>query len=164
MIRQVASSPALLRDWVVRDETKAASPQISHRKRSELRSLVSLVMIVVLLFAAACGSEAPQTSVVPPQTPAGAQLGWLVAAMADLPDVRGAGTRPFQPGLSGRGRPGRVNRWLGGGEGAKLVWAKADGPSTVESIVSAGGTRARLWLYRRQPEPDRRYGHRLGHR
>ena len=62
--------------------------------------LLAALITAVMLLAAACGSPGAPTpatpataststghaeAAVPPDTPAGAQLGWLIAAMAHLP-------------------------------------------------------------------------------
>src|SRR6516225_1856032 len=79
-----------------RDDTMKLGSRDSRPGRSAWRFLVALSATVALL-AGACGSPgasaptgtafaaAPATAVVPPDTTAGAQLRWLMAAMARLP-------------------------------------------------------------------------------
>ena len=143
MIGQQGPSSESFRGRVGRDGPRAYTRWVPHRKGSGLRSLAGLVVAVALLLAAACGSPAPEITAVPPDTPAGTQLGWLLTAMADPPISEAQVRAHFNPSFLDVVSPAELNRWLHGGSGAKLVWAKADGPSTVDAIVSAGDTRAR---------------------
>jgi ORF 12 gene product N-terminal len=84
-------------------------------------------------------STEPATAVVPPDTPAGHQLEWLIGALAHLPipdvDLR----THFNPGYLATASPAALNQWLQAQTGAKLVSIKVDQPSMVVAIVSDGG-------------------------
>jgi Beta-lactamase enzyme family len=123
--------------------------------------LLAALMTAVVLLAAGCSSSrapvssgpataaastGPATEVILPDTPAGAQLGWLIAATAHLPvseaQVRAHVDPDYLPLLS----PAVfnqwlqvLNQWLDAGTGAKLVSITVDEPSMVVAIVSAGG-------------------------
>jgi Beta-lactamase enzyme family len=131
--------------------------------------LASLVAAVVLLVSACSSpgtstpggpatagtSTEPGTAVIPPATPAGAQLGWLIAAMAHLPMSEAEVRTHFDPGYLAIASPAALSQWLQGlnewleaGTGAKLVSIKVDEPSMVVAVVSGGGAglRARVGL------------------
>lgn len=63
-------------------------------RRSGRRPFLVVLMAAAVVLAAACSSPRPATAaasagpmkaVIPPDTPAGAQLRWLIAAAAHLP-------------------------------------------------------------------------------
>lgn len=134
-------------------------------------ALPAAVVIALMLLAAACGSPGaapppagPSTAgpstglvkaVIPPDTPAGTQLGRLVAAMAHLPISDAEVRAHFDAGYLAMVSPEVLNQWLQGlsewlqaGTSAKLVSIKVDEPSMVVAIVSGGGAgpRARVGL------------------
>ena len=149
--------------------------------------LLTALIIAVVLLAAGCSSPrppapagpaaattstAPGTVVLPPDTPAGIQLAWLIAAMAHLPVSDAEVNAHFDAGYLAMVSPAAVNQWLQAlnewlqaGTAAKLVSIRIDEPSMVVAIVSAGGAgpRARVG-HRRQSGPDRRPGHQPRHR
>ncbi len=111
-----------------------------------------LVLIVaVVALAAACSSPAPTgpataapskgpaKAVIPPDTPAGAQLRWLIAAVAHLP-MSGAQVRAhFDPAFLAQVSPAMLNQGLKGVTGVKLLSIEVSEPSTLVAIVSTGG-------------------------
>ncbi|HEY6749612.1 MAG TPA: serine hydrolase [Mycobacteriales bacterium] len=134
------------------DERQAAIRRIAHRKHTALRP-VSLVVAVVLLLAAACSSSGAPTSagpavqssaagsgkvVVPPDTPAGAQLGWLIAATAHLPLSDAEVRAHFNPGFLAMVSPATLNQSLQPGR-VRLVSVKVSEPTMIIAVVSAGG-------------------------
>ena len=123
-----------------------------------------LVLIAaVLLLAAACSSPGkpapagpsttaastgPAKTVVPPGTPAGAQLRWLIAAVARLP-ISGAQVRAhFDAAFLAQVSPAMLNQALQGATGVKLVSIQVSEPSMLVAIVSTSGAlpRARVRL------------------
>jgi hypothetical protein len=143
--------------------------QRSGRRGRRLWPLLAALITAAVLLITACSSPEPPTpagpatarastgpgkAVTPPDTPAGAQLGWLIAAMAHLPisdaDVRAH----FDAGYLAMVNPAvlnqwlqAVNEWLQAEAGAKLVSIKVDQPSMVAAGVSGGaGPRARVGL------------------
>jgi Beta-lactamase enzyme family/ORF 12 gene product N-terminal len=142
----------------------------SGRRGGRAWSLLAALITVVVLLVTACSSPEPPTpagpatagastgpgkAFIPPDTPAGAQLGWLVEAMDHLPmsdaDVRAH----FDAGYLAMVGPAALNQWLQAfsewlqaGTGAKLVSIKVDEPSMVAAVVSGGGAgpRARVGL------------------
>jgi hypothetical protein len=100
-------------------------------------------------------STEPATPAVPPDTPAGDQLEWLIGALVQLSisdaDLRGH----FNKGYLATASPAALNQWLEGlnewlqaPAGVKLISIKVDVPSMVVAIASDGGTgpRARIGL------------------
>jgi len=147
---QPASSYAALTGGVVRDEREAAIRRIAHRKHRAFRIYASLAALIttLVLSAAACSSPRAPTPVIPPDTPAGAQLRWLIAAMAHLPMSDAQVRAHFDAGVLALGSPAELNQGLQAVTDAKLVSVKVGEPSTVAAIVSAGGAvpRARITL------------------
>ena len=86
---------------------------------------------------------------ISPATPAGAQLEWLVAAMAHLPMSDAEVRAHFDAGYLATVSPAVLNQWLQGVNewleartGAELVSIKVAEPTMVVAIVSgpvAGG-------------------------
>jgi len=73
-----------------------------------------VLMAAVVLLAAACSSPGPVTvkAVMPPGTAAGAQLRWLIAAVAHLP-MSGAQVRAhFDPAFLAQVSPAMLNQGL----------------------------------------------------
>jgi Beta-lactamase enzyme family/ORF 12 gene product N-terminal len=101
--------------------------------------------------ASAAASTGPATEVVPPGTPAGAQLRWLIAATAHLPTSDAEVRAHVDPGLLPLLSPAAfnqslqaLNQWLRAGTGAKLASVTVDEPTMVVAIVSAGGAGPRV--------------------
>jgi beta-lactamase class A len=115
---------------------------------------VALIAAVVLP-AAACSSPAPPTpvgsataaastgpakAVIPPDTPAGAQLRWLIGAVAHLP-VSGVQVRAhFDAAFLAQVSPAVLNQALQAVVGVKLIWIQVSELNTVVVIVSGDGT------------------------
>jgi beta-lactamase class A len=109
----------------------------------------------VVLLAGACGSPgapapagpaaavAPATAVVPPGTPAGLQLRWLIAAMARLP-LSGAQVRAhFDAAFWAQVSPAMLNRALQALVSLRVLAVRVSELSTVVADVAAGDTGAR---------------------
>ena len=113
-----------------------------------------VLMAAVALLAGACSSPGtptppgpttgaasarPAKAVIPPDTPAGAQLRWLIAAVAHLPmsgaQVRAHFDAPFLAQVS----PAMLNQALQGATGVKLLSIQVSKPSTLVAIVSTSG-------------------------
>ena len=114
-----------------------------------------LVLIAaVVLLAAACSSPGtptppgpttaaasagPAKAVIPPDTPAGAQLRWLIAAVAHLP-MSGAQVRAhFDAAFLAQVSPAMLNQGLQGATGVKLLSIEVSEPSMLVAIVSTSG-------------------------
>ena len=122
--------------------------------RSAWSFLVALIAAVVL-SAAACSSPAPPTpvgsataaastgpakAVIPPDTPAGAQLRWLIGAVAHLP-ISGAQVRAhFDAAFLDQVSPAVLNQALQAVVGVRLIWIQVSELNTVVVIVSGDGT------------------------
>ena len=159
-LRKSATAPRARRQCAEAPSTEAV-------KRSANRPwpLLAALMTALVLLAAGCSSSrapvpsgpataastGPATEVLAPDTPAGAQLGWLIAATAHLPvsdaQVHAHVDPDYLPLLS----PAVfnqwldvLNQWLDAGTGAKLVSITVDEPSMVVAIVSAGGAGPRV--------------------
>ena len=118
--------------------------------RSAWPFLVALSAAVVLLTGA-CGSPvvsapagpaaaaAPAKVVVPPDTTAGVQLGWLIAAMARLP-LSGAQVRAhFDAAFLAQVSPAVLNQALQAMVSLRLLSIRVSELSTVVADVSVGG-------------------------
>jgi beta-lactamase class A len=118
--------------------------------RSAWPFLVALSAAAVLL-AGACGSAAasapggpaaaaaPATAVVPPVTPAGVQLGWLIAAMPRLP-LSGAQVRAhFDAAFLAQVSPAVLNQALQAMVSIRLLAVRLSELSTVVADVTIGG-------------------------
>jgi hypothetical protein len=123
--------------------------------------LLAAVVTAVVLLAAACSSPVvptpeggatsssstgPGTAVMPPDTPAGVQVGWLIGAMANLPIPDAQVREHFDAGLLAMVSPAAlnewleaVNEWLQAGAGPKLVSIRVDEQTMVVGVVSGGG-------------------------
>ena len=120
----------------------------SRRSRSRGRSawpfLVMLIVAVVLLAAACSSPGAPASGrpakvVIPPGTPAGAQLRWLIAATAHLP-MSGAQARAhFDAAFLTHISPAMLNQGLRGATDVQLLSVEASEPGTLVVIVSTSG-------------------------
>jgi len=130
--------------------------------RSAWPFLVALMAAVVLLAAActspgaqapagpasAAASTGPAKAVVPPGTPAGAQLRWLITALAVLPlsdaQVRAHFDEAFLVQLS----PAALNLELQAVISIKLFSIEVSELSTLVAVVATGGAgpRAQVWL------------------
>jgi beta-lactamase class A len=124
--------------------------------------LVALLVAVTLLAAAcsppgaprtresatAAGSTRPAKAVVPPDTSAGAQLRWLLAAMAHLPLSDGQVRAHFDDAFLAESSPAVLNEELQAAPGAELVSVQVSELDTVIAFVSAGGAvaQAQVWL------------------
>ena len=113
-----------------------------------------VLMAAVVLLAAACSSPGtptppgpttatasagPAKAVIPPDTPAGAQLRWLIAAVAHLP-MSGAQVRAhFDAAFLAQVSPAMLNQGLQGATGVKLLSIQVSEPSTLVAIVSISG-------------------------
>lgn len=155
MSTQPTSFPAALTGGRALEERAAAIRPIAQLKHRVFRTYASLGMGVVLLLAAACSSTGRVTEVMPPDTPAGTQLRWLVAAMSHLPVSDAEVRAHFDAGYLAMVSPATLNQWLQAlnqglhaRTGAKLVSIKVGEPSMIVAIVSAGGEgpRARVGL------------------
>jgi beta-lactamase class A len=120
------------------------SRRSGRRDRSAGPFLAVLIAAVVLL-AAACSSPGapapaePAKVVIPPGTPAGAQLRWLIAATAHLP-MSGAQARAhFDAAFLTQISPAMLNQGLHGATDVKLLSIEASEPRTLVVIVSNSG-------------------------
>ena len=121
---------------------------------------VVALMVTVALALSACSPSTPKESatataptrpakvVVPPDTSAGAQLRWLLAAMADLPVSDGQVRAHFDAAFLAQINPAVLNQALLATTGAELVSIQVSELNTVVAIVSAGGAAAlaQIWL------------------
>jgi beta-lactamase class A len=116
---------------------------------------------VVVLVAAACsspGAPAPVRSaaaastgpakVVPPGTPAGAQLRWLIGALAVLPLSDAQVRAHFDAAFLAHISPAVLNQTLEGVVSVKLLSIQVSELSTLAASVSTGGAvqQAQVWL------------------
>jgi hypothetical protein len=112
-----------------------------------------VLMAAVVLLAAACSSAGttsvgpataaastgPAKAVIPPGTPAGTQLRWLIAAVAHLP-MSGAQVRAhFDAAFLAQVSPAMLNQALQGATGVKLLSIQVSEPSALVAIVSTSG-------------------------
>src|SRR3954471_13746908 len=88
--------------------------------------IVAGLITALTVLAAACdrpGAPAPNpretaaasastNAVIPPDTPAGTQLGWLLAAMAHLPVPEADARAHFNAGYLAMISPDSLNQWL----------------------------------------------------
>ena len=121
------------------------------RGRSARPWLVALVGASVLLAAACTSSRAPASlppahvstgpakAVVPPDTPAGNQLRWLIAAMARLPLPDAEVRSHFDAAFLAQSGPAVLNQALQSVTGIKLLSIQTSEPSTLVATVSSGG-------------------------
>jgi beta-lactamase class A len=115
---------------------------------------LAVPMAAVVLVAAACSSPGtaapsgpataaasagPVKAVIPPGTPAGAQLRWLIAAMAHLP-LSGAQVRAhFDAAFLAQISPAMLNRALQSVVSVKLLSIEISEPTALVAIVATGG-------------------------
>ena len=116
-------------------------------RRSGGRPSLVMLMAAVMLLAAACSSPGPATgaastgpaAVNPPDTPAGAQLRWLIAAVAHLP-ISGAQIRAhFDSAFLAQVSPAMLNQALQGATGVKLLSIQVSEPDELIATVSTSG-------------------------
>ena len=89
--------------------------------------------------ATAAASTGPAKAVIPPGTQAGAQLQWLIGAVAHLP-MSGAQVRAhFDAAFLAQVSPAMLNQALEGATGVKLLSIQVSEPSTLVAIVSTSG-------------------------
>ena len=116
--------------------------------------LLAALMGAVALLAAACSSPGapgpvrpataaastgPAKAVIPPDTPAGAQLRWLIGAVAHLPVSSALVRDHFDAAFLAQVGPDVLNQTLQAMVGVKLLRIQASDLSTVVAIVSADG-------------------------
>ncbi len=82
----------------------------------------------------------PAQAVAPPATTAGAQLRWLLTAMAHLPLSDGQVHAHFDAALLNLVSPAALNQTLTAAAGAKLLSVQVSELNTVVGMVSADGT------------------------
>jgi beta-lactamase class A len=116
----------------------------SGRRGYRASPLLVVLMAAVVLLAAACSSPGPATAgpvkaVIPPGTPAGAQLRWLLAAVAHLP-ISGAQVRAhFDAAFLAQISPAMLNQGLQAATGVKLLSIQVSEPDTLIALVSTSG-------------------------
>ncbi len=123
--------------------------------------LLVALMAVVALVAGACTSPqtptgsataaapmAPAKLAIPPDTPAGAQLRWLIGAVAHLPLSGEQLQAHFDAAFLTQVDPAALNQTLQPVTGLKLVSIQVNDLNTVAAIVSTSGAlpRAQVWL------------------
>jgi len=130
------------------------------RGRSARPWLVALVGASVLLAAACTSSRAPASlppahvstgpakAVVPPDTPAGNQLRWLIAAMARLPLPDAEVRSHFDAAFLAQVSPAALNLVLESAISLDLLSIRVSEPGTLVASVSAGGAgeQDQVWL------------------
>jgi beta-lactamase class A len=89
--------------------------------------------------ATATASTGPATAVNPPGTPAGAQLRWLIAAVAHLPMSDAQVRAHFDAAFLAQVSPATLNQALQGVVSVKLLSIQVSEPSALVAIVSTGG-------------------------
>ncbi len=122
-------------------------------RRSHPASPLPLVLIAaIVLLAAACSSLRPATggastgpvkAVVPPDTPAGIQLRWLIAADAHLPLSIAQVRAHFDAAFLAQVSPAMLNQGLHAVVIVRLVSIEASEPSAVTAIASTSGVLSR---------------------
>ena len=129
--------------------------------RSVWPFLVALIVAVVLV-AAACSSPGaaapvrsaaaapagPAKAVIPPDTPAGAQLRWLIAAVAHLPLPDAQVRAHFDAAFLAQISPPVLNQALEAVVSVKLLSIQVSELSTLVASASTGGAvqQAQVWL------------------
>jgi beta-lactamase class A len=89
--------------------------------------------------ATATASTGPVKAVNPPGTPAGAQLRWLIAAVAHLPMSDAQVRAHFDAAFLAQVNPAMLNQALQGVVSVKLLSIQVSEPSALVAIVSTGG-------------------------
>jgi beta-lactamase class A len=117
-----------------------------------------VLMAAVVLVAAACsspGATAPTgpataatsagrvKAVISPDTPAGTQLRWLIAAMAHLPLSSAQVRAHFDTAFLAQVSPAMLNQALQSVVSVKLLSIQVSEPSTLVAIVSTSGVLSR---------------------
>ena len=87
----------------------------------------------------AAASAGPAKAVIPPDTPAGAQLRWLIAAVAHLPMSDAQVHAHFDAAFLAQISPAMLNQALQGATGVKLLSIQVSEPSALVAIVSTSG-------------------------
>ena len=129
-------------------------PKLGSRRSGRRPFLVVLTIAAVMLLAAACSSPGasaparpataaaspgPAKAVIPPDTPAGAQLRWLIAAVAHLPMSVAQVRAHFDAAFLAQVSPAMLNQALQGATGVKLLSIQVSEPSALVAIVSTSG-------------------------
>jgi beta-lactamase class A len=122
--------------------------------------LIALTAVVALVAGACTSPQTPKGSAtpaapiapaklaIPPDTPAGAQLRWLIGAVAQLPVSGEQLQAHFDAAFLTQVDPATLNQTLQSVTGLKLVSIQVDDLSTLAAIVSTSGAlpRAQIWL------------------
>jgi len=129
----------------------------SVRRGRPVRPFLAGLLVTVIL--AACGSPKPPAlpgsaaaaasagsskAVTLPDTPAGAQLRWLIAATAHLPMSDAQARAHFDPGFLAQVSPAMLNQGLQGATDVKLVSIEVSQPRTLVAVASTGGSVPRV--------------------
>jgi len=128
--------------------------------RSAWPFLVALIVAVVLVAAAcsspgaaapvrsAAASAGPAKAVIPPDTPAGAQLRWLIGALARLPLPDAQVRAHFDAAFLAQVSPPVLNQALEAVVSVKLLSIQVSELSTLVASASTGGAvqQAQVWL------------------
>src|SRR5947209_1948324 len=132
-------------------------------RRRAARPFGVALLLAVVLAAAACTSAGTQTivpppptaavstapakSTDPPQTPAGAQLRWLMAELARLPMSDAQVRAHFDAAFLAQVSPAALNQSLEAAIRLDLLSIQVSEPSTlVANVLAGGGERAQVWL------------------
>ena len=89
--------------------------------------------------ATSTASTGPAKAVIPPDTPAGAQLRWLIAAVAHLPMSDAQVRAHFDAAFLAQVGPAMLNQALQGATDVKLLSIQVSEPSSLIAIVSTSG-------------------------
>ena len=117
-------------------------------RRNGRRLFAVMLVAAVVVLAAACSSPGPATgtastgsvkAVNPPNTPAGAQLRWLIAAVAHLPMSDAQVHAHFDSAFLGQVSPATLNQALQGATGVKLLSVQVSEPDALLATVSTSG-------------------------
>ena len=109
---------------------------------------LAMLMAAVMLLAAACSSPGPATgaastrpvkAVIAPDTPAGSQLRWLIAAVAHLPMSDAQVRAHFDSAFLAQVSPAMLNQALQGATGVKLLSIQVSEPDALVATVSTSG-------------------------
>jgi Beta-lactamase enzyme family/ORF 12 gene product N-terminal len=147
---------------LVKEDVMAGQGIRRHRPRGRAAYLrLAAPLAAVALLATACTSSAPLASVgattaapsarpaqtvVPPGTPAGAQLRWLIAELARLPLSDAQVRAHFDAAFLTQFNPTALNQILEAAIRIDLVSIQVSQPSTLVANVLAGGEQAQVWL------------------
>jgi len=117
-------------------------------RRNGRRLFPVMLVAAVVVLAAACSSPGPATgtastgsvkAVNPPNTPAGAQLRWLIAAVAHLPMSDAQVHAHFDSAFLAQVSPATLNQALQGATGVKLLSVQVSEPDALLATVSTSG-------------------------